>query len=215
VIVIRLDNVEEVQREMGAIGSDQLPFAMALSITKTAQAVQSGEREQLPVRFTLRRAAWMKANIKVKAATKSDPQAVVTDTYDAMELQESGGAKYPYGQYICVPIVGGARRSISALIRDEDTPKALMASGDGFIRGNIMYRRGAQYKRAHKYTKWTGPNSSEQATARAKITPMYVLVTRANVPARYDFAASAKQISNRVWPEQFRAAFLQAVKTAR
>ena len=214
-IAIRLQNVEAVQQEMHAIGSDQLPFAMALSITKTAQGVQGAEREQLPVRFTLRRASWMKANIKIKAATKSDLQATVTDTYGQMAMQETGGEKYPYGQYLCVPIVGGARRSISSLISDEDTPKALMESGQGFIRGNVMYRRGRHYKRARKYSKWTGPNRMEKAEARDQITPMYVLVTRATVPARYDFAQTARETVQRVWPENFRQAFLQAVRTAK
>lgn len=212
-ITVHIDNLKEIQAEMGAIGSDQLPYATALALTKTAQAGQAKVRSDvLPQHFTLRRAAWLKQNIRVEPATKTNLVSTVRDTYLAMVLQEAGGTKIPFGQFIAVPLKG-ARPSITSLIAPENLPAAVIANG-GFINGNILYavtlqagRRGA-LKRGIK-------GISRAASWSRQIIPMYALVPRAYVPARYGFEPAVVQVVQNTFPDNFHEAFQKAVRTAR
>jgi hypothetical protein len=212
IVQLRIENLKQVQEEMRAIASDQLPYATALALTKTAQAGQRNIRDTvLPSRFVLRRASWMKANIKIDPATKANLVAAVRDTFGAMALQETGGAKIPYGSAIAVPL-RGARPSPASLISPQNMPSAIMARG-GFINGNIMYDVTVKAGRRRAVKGAFGVSSS--ASWSRQIIPMYALVPRANVPARYGFEAAVEEIVRTTFGDNFREAFKRAVRTAR
>jgi hypothetical protein len=209
-VTVRIENLKEVQAELRSIASDQVPFATAMALTKTAQAGQGKIRSDvLPTKFILRRAAWMKNNIRVKSATKTELAAEVRDTYRAMVLQETGGIKIPFGSKLAVPL-SAARPSESSLISPQNRPAAVMARG-GFIQGNILY--GVPSKRAH------GPHKNRRgargASSSGDIVPMYALVPRARIDQRYGFEDAVIQVVHETFGANFADAFKRAVRTAR
>jgi len=223
-ISVRVDMAETL-REFKGIRDDQLPFAIVNGLTQTAKDSQLSVQKELPLRFTIRRLAFMQKNIKIVSAKKKDaePWASVEDTGGPegqiaadMGLQETGGTKFPaHKQWICVPIMGGARRP-GGWVSPQNMPQELMKpGGGGFIRGNVMYKRGADYKRPKSYMKVLGPGAAMSGTARAKITPMYALVSRASLPKRYGFEDVVRMVVTQMWPREFEAAFKEAVRTAR
>jgi hypothetical protein len=217
IVKVKLLGAEAVAAEYRDIAKNQLPFANALALTRTAQDAQGDVRQAQPVRFTIRRASWMRANVKIKAAKKSDPVAVVEDAFDAMGLQESGGQKMPtVGQYLAVPL-DGARSTPKKLIADGDRPHDVMGSGLGFIRPNangvpIMYR--AFFKRG-RTRGVRGVKGMGSATWSREIMPMYALVRRADVKPRYEFDVTVEKAVQARFRQNFDDAFAKAVKTAK
>jgi hypothetical protein len=221
-VTVKLDMAEALA-EFKGIRDDQLPMAIARGITFTAKDAQASVLRELPLRFTLRKAGWMKANIKIVPALKADrePWASVEDTGGPqgqilrdMGLQEEGGEKLPtHGRWICVPILGGARKSRGASIRDEDLPGPLMKSGQGFIRGGVMFRR--VFERHSSVRGFKGVGGFSGGSWINRIIPMYVLVTEAQIRKRYGFVETVGVVVQQMWPREFEAAFQWAVRTAR
>jgi hypothetical protein len=164
---------------------NDLRFAQAMTLTRVAQAGQAAVRDALPEKFIIRRTAWASSGIVITPATKERLQSEVADRNSCMVLQESGGEKIPYKQFLAIPLEG-ARPSPRALIKTEDRPAEVMARG-GFIRENtqgigIMFLPRKIFHRARRRRGMVGPvNASKEQT----IVPMYALVRRAEVPARY------------------------------
>jgi hypothetical protein len=207
-LTVRIENLKEVQAELRSIAADQIPFATALALTKTAQAGQAKVRSDvLPSHFILRRAAWMKNNIRLTPATKTNLAAEVRDTYRAMPLQETGGIKIPFGRMLAVPLAG-ARPSASSLISAENRPAAVLARG-GFIQGNILYGVPAKAHGPHRGRRGLRAGSS------GDIVPMYALVPRAHIGARYGFEEAVIQVVRNTFGDNFAEAFRRAVRTAR
>jgi hypothetical protein len=208
-ITLTITNVQELATQLGAIASDQLPYVTAVALTKTAKGAQQAIQTQvLPAHFELRRTAWMQRNIRVEPATKAKPLAIVKDTYAPMGLQESGGVKLPYKQFLAVPLKG-ARPSPRAL--PSPLPHEVMAMG-GFIRGQVMYLPAYKGKSRNARLGLTR-HAPGQAFSR-DIIPMYALVPRANIPAIYGFEPAVM----RTVVETFAANFSEvwrAVRTAR
>jgi hypothetical protein len=210
---IRIDGVDSVLAEYADINANQLPYAVVLSLTRTAQQAQDTIRNTvLPTRFTLRRAAFIKQGVRIQAATKTKLAATVQDIDYFMALQETGGQKIPYGKYIAVPL-SGARPTLTAIVNPANYPAAVMQRG-GFIRGNIMY---AVAFKAGRRGRLSGgiAGLSKAADWSRQIIPMYALVERANVPARYGFEESVRGTVAESWLPNFQASFLQAVRTAK
>lgn len=211
-LTINLVALDEVRAELSDIGASQVPFATSLALNKTARDARGGVQDTvLPTRFTLRQPAWMKRNIRVTNSTKTALVAVVSDSYLAMGLQETGGTKIPYGKYLAVPLTG-ARPTPRALIDPANLPKAVMARG-GFIRGNIMYD--VVRKPDTKRKLIAGFFNQITKTTLRGIVPMYALVTSANIPPRYGFEPAVAEVVAASFPGNFATAFRQAVRTAK
>jgi hypothetical protein len=214
IIRVQLRGLKEVQAEMGDMHANQVPFATALAMTRTAQQGQSLIRsEVLPARFTLRRAPWMKQNVRITPATKAKLEASVQDTYAAMELQETGGTKIPYGSSIAVPL-SGARPRPNALVADEDRPHAVMQRG-GFIRNGIMYAVALKHTGARRKLNRNIAGIASTGSWERKIVPMYALVPRAVIHQRYGFEQAVLKVIEANFKNNFHDAFLRAVRTAR
>jgi hypothetical protein len=201
--------MKQVQDEFRDINANQIPFATAKSLTMTAQDGQRGVQEHMGEKFVLRQQSFMKKGVRISAATKAKLEAIVGDIHGFMELQETGGTKLPYKEFICVPIIGGARSSLSANIRDDDKPHAVMSRG-GFIRNGVMYAVLVRRQRMAKGTQ--GPRF---ATRTGDIKPMYVLVHQAHLKDRYQFLATVTAIVQANFRNNFALAFQQAVRTAK
>jgi hypothetical protein len=79
----------------------QMPFAIALALTRTVKEGQAEVIRQLPQRFTIKN-GWTARQIRIKAATKSSLIAEVTAP-DYMAKQEAGGTRTPDGNHLATP----------------------------------------------------------------------------------------------------------------
>ncbi|ABF42188.1 hypothetical protein Acid345_3187 [Candidatus Koribacter versatilis Ellin345] len=221
IVAVKLEGLEQVQGELRDVAENQIPFATALTLTRVAQDAQKVvQSDVLPAKFTLRQPSFLKKGVRVTAATKQNLFSVVEDIDKFMQLQEEGGTKLPFGKYLAIPIVGGARRSQRALIATSDMPSALMANGawiewtNGGRVGVMFIRKVKQARRSSRKDKATGERQVKAGPQYAQITPMYVLVPRATVKARYQFVHNVLDVVSRVWRGRWDEAFKQAVRTA-
>jgi len=109
----------------------QLPFALALSLTRTAQLAQKNVRKQITQTFTLRRKSrGFASSIRIKAATKKNLTAQVYTSAPFAALQQTGGAKQSHHGQLAIP----AYHDISQVKRrtTKTSPAGVLANG-GFV----------------------------------------------------------------------------------
>ncbi len=86
---------------LDAVQTRQVPFAVALMLTRLARSAQEQARQELPTRFPDavarggRGMRWISQGIRVEQATKTDPRATVYTDQWFMAFQEEGGIKRP------------------------------------------------------------------------------------------------------------------------
>src|SRR4051794_5148248 len=86
----------------------QVPFALAKSLTKTAQNRQTAVRDAIgDGRFILREPVFIRAGVRIEPATKTNLVARIKDIDAFMQLQETGGQKVSrYGKLLAIPLSG-------------------------------------------------------------------------------------------------------------
>lgn len=222
-IKVEITGLKETVAEFEQIDKSQIPYALALSLTRTAQIVQRDERKGLGLHFTIRRRPFMEQGIRIKAATKSNPQAVIRDIDPFMDLQEEGGDKRAHTKYkaftykglVAIPLKG-ARPNNTSLVKDENYPEAVMRRL-GFIRRAktgtlIMYS--LEFKRkAGRRMRGTGL-SKGGSWSQTGIKVMYALVPAWSVKKRWGFIQRASDSAQKAWSGEFEKAFQEAVRTA-
>lgn len=203
---VRVTGVPQVVSYFGAVKSNDLPITMAASLTRTAGLAQTFVRTTtLPQEFILRRPAWAKSGIRIVPATKTRWVTQINDINAYMLLQATGGEKLPhYGRYIAVPL-SGARPSPQDSISTANLPHQVMADG-GFIRNGVMYKVKLRRSRGGSMIPGRRGTGADRA-ARADVLPMYKLVERAAIPARYTFVDDVTRVVRDNWVEQFRKAW--------
>lgn len=214
---VELQGFDKFVRGLQQLQREQVPFATMYATTLTAKQAQLAIQEGvLPMHFILRRKKWMQQGVRVEPATKAKLEAVVKDIHSFMTLQEVGGEKRPrYGKMLAIPLKrGGARPTPTTVIKKENLPGAVMATGRGFIRGNIMYLRHKHYKRAKRVSIVRGPGAMRTKVVRDKIVAMYALAPEASLKPRYEFAPGVKESVEKGFGKNFRVAFEHAVNTA-
>jgi hypothetical protein len=208
---IKVNGLENVQRYMEALHQNQLPFAIAKALTKTAQDVQAKVIAGLPSQFTLR-TKWYQPNtpygFKVEKATKINLSAKVYTKAPWMQLQETGGIKQVPGKRLAIPflekqgsrpgIVFGVKRTKRDLIMKSQKPQAL--GSKAFIlkgkKGDLLAMRTGRGK-------------------RSILRILYGLEPKANIKARLHFAETAQQVVDQGWRRNFEEAIEYALRTAR
>lgn len=112
--------------------ADQIPFATALALTRTAQDVQGYLRGHLDEHFTIR-SNWVRNSIRYRPAKKGPaPVAYVGSVYEPMALQVEGGQKAGSGgKDIGVPM--WARRDLTATTKPSSWPGRLAKKRDFFV----------------------------------------------------------------------------------
>ena len=94
--------IEELSRALSSLGREQLPFALALAATRTAQLIRKGElavmRQRLdnPISTTMN-------SLFLKSATKRKPEATVW-------FKDAWGSGIPADQYMRPAVYGGQRK---------------------------------------------------------------------------------------------------------
>lgn len=92
---------EHLQQAFAKLSRDQLPFAVALAATRTAQKVRSNEIAVMRKRFD-RPTPWTLRSLYLRAATKAEPEAVVW-------FKDWAPKGAPAGKYLIPEVYGGPR----------------------------------------------------------------------------------------------------------
>jgi len=199
-------NIKEFKKDLKWHERKPMPFATALALTRTAQAVQKAIILRIPRIFNVTKKWWLKqqpTGIKIKPAKKgiSPTSEVYTKAHWGLR-QEEGGIKTPHtGAHILVPTkivpkygrkAGGAAKIIAG-------KKAIKHSGNPII----TLRSGKKVIARRKGKK------------RNPIEIMYHVVPKAVINARWGFKMTAKAQALRHFPRELKKAFDYAMKHRR
>lgn len=195
-------NLREFLRGLNDVEQQQVPFAGALALTRTAAAIQGRVRGELPKRFILRN-SWVSKGIRTTKATKRHLEATVYSRDEFMLQHERGGTKTPRsGAHLTIP--RGIRSGDREIVRRNKRPNALRGKPDVFkatIRGRLGLWQRVGPKKRGKY--------------RRGIKLLYVFKPAVPLRPRFGFVATGEVVAARQWPTQFRDAFEYAMRTAR
>lgn len=187
-----------------AYSSRQVPFAMSLALTNTAQDAQLEVRRGLRSRFVLRN-SFVEKGILYRKATKANLEAGVFSRDDFMILQEKGGAKEPKsGSSVAVPIE--ARTAKRGVVPSGKRPRALLST-PGVFRARIGGVDGLwqRLKRRSKARKAAGHS----------LKLLFVFKPSVPIAPRFEFANTVRRVVKERIGRQLEFAILFALKTAR
>ena len=171
----------------------QMPFAIALAITRTAQDAQQEVKGQLPSRFALRN-GWTARNIRIQAASKSGLEATITAP-DYMAKQETGETEHAKRRYLVAPAPAIGNRIAPAGMRPSAVlrqPRTFILEAGGSVA--IAQRKGRKAKPL-RILWWLTP-------------------TQRNTE-RFEFGDTSAKVVERRFAIRFQEAFARAVATAR
>lgn len=194
----------EVKADFAALKGkiDQIPFATALALTRTAQDAQAEVRRGLKSRFTVRN-NFVEKGILFSAAKKDTLQATVFSRDDFMILQEKGGTKTPRGASISVPMEGGNKKGIARAGR---RPKDLRSTV-GVFRAKIGGVDGLWQRLQRR--------SKAKKAAGHHLKLLFVFKPSVPVRARFGFADTVRKVVIERFRRQLDLAIATAVRTAR
>jgi hypothetical protein len=200
-ITIR-SNAADVAKRLGH-AADQIPFAMALALTRTAKLAQADVIEKLPDSFEIR-TPWIAKGIRVKPARKSDlaagAEVWTKDRFLALHLE--GGDRVPFSPGKDAVPSEGARPRKRDLTRKRVYPGMLLKpAGRGYL-VNIGNGSIGVFRRKGKGEK-------------SKTTLFWVLSKRIDVKADWPFAAQIDATVGRELPEQIVVGIADALRTRR
>lgn len=92
-VTVNFDSTE-FTRQLNDFGRNQVPFAMALALTRTQEEARDAAKQRLPSQFTIRN-TWVSKGFRVQRATKEKLIATLWHKDEYMGLQQSGGVKLP------------------------------------------------------------------------------------------------------------------------
>lgn len=196
-IKIKVDAAAAI-KEVRGIKDSQLPFALAKSLTMTAEDAQGKMIEELPQHFTLRTKWYMPQTpfgFKKKPATKTDFHSEVYSNAPWLPDFEEGATRTPEDQTFAVP-TDVVRRTKRELITKGQRPKALMHKiRPAFIKpmadkAGIFYRR----------------------TKRSPAQLMYALIKKAVIKPRLKFQDTVEKTVVQKFSENFTKAFEDALR---
>ena len=141
-------------RTLNALGKDQLPFAVAGTLTEVAKLAQASVRRQLPRRFNIR-SPWTAKGIRIKPASKRhwpNSYALVGTTDEYMVQQELGGIRRARGgRFRAIP-ARTIKRKASGGVRKDQRPRALIGKGRAYFGNKSIQLTGGKSGRGRKGT---------------------------------------------------------------
>lgn len=184
-------NVPRVVESLERFKRDQVPFATALALTRTAQDAQKEIKRQLPTKFTLRR-RWVELGIRIRKATKRDLESVVFSRDAFLLKQEQGATK----RRAAIPV--RVRRSERSVPSRAKWPSQLLRRPDVFIRDLLGGARGVFQK---------------MRSGRLKL--LWVIEDKTVTKPRLRFGETVRTVVRKRWVKNFGAALARAIRTAR
>ncbi len=204
-----------VERHLLELRRDQVPFATSLALNNTGKAVQSAQQETIRRNFKIRR-TWVLQGVKI-ARFSTKARLVVTIMIDRardfLDKFEEGGIKRPRGKHLAIP--NEVRRTKSDIVGKAQRPRSF---------GFVFFGRGTKatiYKgnrRTFLMAKPDGSGGIFQRVGRrggSRLKKLYSFTRDARIAPMLHFHDVARRVVSRVFPEEFRKAFAQALATAR
>lgn len=198
--IIELDT-REVDRALRGL-ERQAPFVLAVSLTRTVQAVQAELRKDLPTQFTIRD-GWVSKGIRIKAAKKNDPEAEVGSKDEFMREQAEGAT------------VAGAiatkhiRKTTKTRLRASVLPVALARKA---ARLRILTKPDGSFRFP---TDNTPAIMQRVKKSRYPLRRLYTFSKDIEIPERWPFGATVEEIATKVWPEEVAKAIRRVLDEAR
>ncbi len=185
------DNIKEFTKDLDNIQKKQIPFATALSLTKTATACQEEIQKQIPQKFNVTKKWWLKqqpTGIKITPAKKDNLKAkVYTNAYFA-DIQEEGGVKTPKTHRLAVP-----SKAVAKKYRKSGGARELLDQK------NVFKNKSGIFKKIGK----------------TKLVLLYVLAKQAVIKKRFGFKEMAHKKALEVFATKFKEALERALQTMR
>lgn len=179
-------NGVQFRRKLTAIGTTQLPFALALTLTRTAEEAVAVNKAALPGRFIIRR-GWIAKGYRVDRATKAQLTATIRHLDPFMALQEFGGVKTA-GPAGVVAIPEGARPTPTAVTPPSHWPGRIPRHFYVTAGANrYEFQRLSKRARLRKGAGHGTPHGSGHEAIRGRdpsVTLMYVLKPSVRIPPR-------------------------------
>lgn len=201
--VIELDGIPNIEKAAKILArfSDQLPFVMALALTRTAEGIRDYEVERLPGLFKLRRPWWKpgtKYGFNVTPATKTNLEAHAFTRAPWLEGQEYGGTKVFYrGGLVLIP-APDIRQDENRLIPTKFSPRKILADMAKFkafwIKDNLWQRIGKEKK---------------------DIRVLFFGKPYTQIPLRLDYRSTGIEFANTIYKQQWMQALAYAIATAK
>lgn len=171
----------------------QIPFAMALTLTRTAQDCQKEVQRKLPTQFTIRN-TWTEKGIRITPASKTNLQSSIYTKDDYMVLQNDGGVKKPRsGKVLAIP--EAIRTSNTDILKRSMRPKSLL----GKKKSGIFY--------AVMPSGMKGIWQREGKKGKPKL--LYAFKTDAKVKPRFNFEPTILKTASESMDRQFNLAMQQ------
>lgn len=209
-ITIKVDHKKAVA-QLNDDAERQIPFALAKGINETIKDVQTSERVNLRRKFTLRRPEWADRSVKItKFASKRDPSATIgihppgaggDERSDILGKFETDTVKEAHHGRVAIPIA--AKRTKRDIVRANQRPRAIIASGKAFV---------------IEHTKNPAVQLIVRTIGRGRrrvLETLYLLVKRVRLTRKLEFRERAEQAVDRSWVTNMRKALAEALRTAR
>jgi hypothetical protein len=196
VLIVSVDlNTRKFDRWLSQAPRKQVPFAIAKSLTMTAQDAQKEIKRELLLRFTIRN-RHVPRGIRIKAATKRRPIAEVGSIDAFMKLQETGGVKKPRrSRRLAIP-TRQVRRTKTGRVRKAQRPRQLLNRKNVFEarsrKGAVIFQR-----------------------TRTGLKALYILRPSAQIKPRFGLRSTATKVAERRGQRNFVRAMAVAMRTAR
>jgi len=186
-------NLKEFKRGLDDIARQQLPFAIAKTLTDLAKEAQLQIRSSIPKLFHVR-STWTEKGVRIEPARKADLisrgscQSVVKDIDRHMLLQETGGIKRPTkSRRVAVPVPGFAQgaRGAGGRIKATKMPAPLLHEFKG--------------KRKPFLMKTSAGNSiiAQRIGKGRAVKALYALEPLVKIHARFGFAQTVVNVVHR------------------
>lgn len=194
---IKVDAAAAISQVRG-IKDNQLPFALARSLTMSAKDGQGKMIEELPEHFTLRTKWYMPQTpfgFKIKPATKRNFTSEIYSKAPWIVDFEEGAIRTPQGTAFAVP-QPDVRRTKRGLITKGQKPKMILRRPirPAIIMGAAIFWR---------------------ATKRGPLKFLYALGHKATIKPRLKFQATIEKVVTDKFPDNFKKSFEDALKNAR
>ena len=193
-------DLRKLRKTLDAVQRKQVPFALAVALTQTANSARDRIKRELPQHFTLRN-KWTERGIRSERATKRDLRSFVYSANEYTVKHETGGIKRPRGRFIALP--RGVRKTPGQRITKAKRPAAMVQRKRVYV--SDIGKKGAKgiFKRMGR--------------GAASITELqYVLHPGSvTIKPRWNFEKTVEQTMRKEFHKRFEKALSNALRTAR
>jgi hypothetical protein len=179
-----------------ALVSREIPFAVAVALTRTARDARQTLVAELPQHFQIR-TPYTEKRLRFKAASKRSWIAEVGHLGDYMRLQAEGGRKVPRKTAVGVPTKKLRQQSPSGTTTRNLWPSRLTRQG------------------AFQLPTRSGSMALYRRLSDGSLERLYVLSSTVDVQARWPFTQTVERVARERWPVNFQEAMTAGVARAR